>query len=124
MYRELDLIIRLLKSRENDAVLKKVKSDIEKLQRQLNTKVDFGKRLQKDLSGSVETVERLRRGINGLIRSFKNLGKLGTPGQLKKTSEAGLQEVYTPEQISSVLKKVGIVGGLEGQILDTLKKSY
>ncbi len=105
--RDLDLIIRILKSRESDANLKKIKDDVNKLQKQLAVKVDYGKQMAKGMNQASESTEKLRKNVNTLNKSFRDFGReAGVVA--KKTNLKNFNE--------SVGKTVGLVRRLTKQV--------
>ena len=105
--RDLDLIIRILKSRESDANLKKIREDVSRLQKELAVKVDYGKQMAQGMNKASESTEKLRKNVNGLNKSFKDLGR-EAGNEVKKVNFSKISE--------SIEKSIGIVRRLTKQV--------
>ena len=118
--RDLDLIIRILKSRQNDASLKKIKSDVDKIQKQLSVKIDYGKQMAKGMNQASESTEKLRKNVNTLNKSFKDLGREATT-EVKKIGFGKLRESIE-KTVGTVRRLTKQVGGFARDSIDSFRK--
>lgn len=118
--RDLDLIIRILKSRQNDASLKKIKDDVDRIQKQLSIKIDYGKQMAKGMNQASESTEKLRKNVNTLNKSFKDLGREAEV-EVKKVKFSKLRESIE-KTVGSVRRLTKQVGGFARDSIDSFRR--